>query len=603
MFNKGFNVSGFIKDNLKSIGYLFLGFLTIASFAYTDVSNTVLFKASTLFNAKHAPYDGLVYPYASAADWVKLSDSERGMAYNEISSSKKLDPIRYNASELARPLDEIGFSNTDDLKIRNAKITYSVPYLGNYKLDGKENAGSHPGVDIKLPIGTPILAMGNGVVVKAENQEWGFGQHIVVKHNNFPDFYDPNETTTYYSGYAHMSRLDVKIGDILVKGQQIGLSGESGTASTPHLHFQIDKESAPWHPYWPFTATEAKNAGLDFFGGVNAGLGREAARMHTINPVLYIQDNFKPGNTFVADRGNEVINYPAEEVYVPNNGNTVLSPVVDFTAKAEFELRTPEVMLIGKSYDLKLIAPISSSQVASLASESVQVSANLVGDYTAPQYADFSTGELIVNFVPREVGNMNLTVNAGGVSVNSRNIEVRLFSDMSGNDSDLNSVKLLKDKGVVQGFDDGTFRPEETVNKAQAAKLIVAALPQSVIDSASSVELNFKDVSSSDWFYEPVRILAGLGAVDISQEYFNPSKSVNLAEYLKLMFVAMNVDVSPDVKSEYENLFKVNEWYSKYLQIGIERNFIREFDAKVVDSGLKRRNVARIMAEVIKNAN
>lgn len=602
MFINGFKLSGFLKDNLKSVGYIFLGFLTIASFAYTDVSNTVLFKASTLFNAKHAPFDGLVYPYASAADWVKLSDSERGMAYNEISSSKKLEPIRYNASELARPLDEIGFTG-EDLKLRNAKITYSVPYLGNYKLDGKENAGSHPGVDIKLPIGTPILAIGNGVVVKAENQEWGFGQHIVVKHNNFPDFYDPNETTNYFSGYAHMSRLDVKVGDIVTKGQQIGLSGDTGTASTPHLHFQIDKESAPWHPYWPFTDAEAKSAGLDFFGGVNAGLGREAARMHTINPVLYVQANFSPGNNYVADRGDDVVTYPSEEAYVPGNGNTILNPVVDLASNAGFELRTPEVMLVGQTYDIKLIAPITSTQVASLASESVQVSANLVGDYTAPQYADFSTGELNVTFVPREIGNMNLTVKAGGVSVNSRNIEVRLFSDMGPSDSDLNSVKLLKDKGIVQGFGDGTFKPEETVNKAQAAKLIVGALPQSVIDSASSVELNFKDVSTSDWFYEPVRILAGLGAVDTSQEYFNPAKSVNLAEYLKLMFVAMNVDVSPEVKSEYQNLFKVNEWYSKYLQIGVERNFITESDAKAVDSGLKRRNVARIMAEVIKNAN
>ena len=71
--------------------------------------------------------------------------------------------------------------------------------------------------------------------------------------------------TTLYSAYNHMDRIDVLEGQNVIKGQIIGTSGNTGTSTTPHLHFQIDRESAPWHPYWPFSWSESQTAGLSFF--------------------------------------------------------------------------------------------------------------------------------------------------------------------------------------------------------------------------------------------------------------------------------------------------------------------------------------------------
>lgn len=68
----------------------------------------------------------------------------------------------------------------------------------------------------------------------------------------------------------------------------IGRVGITGIATTPHLHFQIDTADAPFHPYWPFTTTDSRNAGLSLFESINTGIGKENARKYTINPLIFV---------------------------------------------------------------------------------------------------------------------------------------------------------------------------------------------------------------------------------------------------------------------------------------------------------------------------
>lgn len=76
----------------------------------------------------------------------------------------------------------------------------------------------------------------------------------------------------------------------------LGRVGITGITTTPHLHFQIDTADAPFHPYWPFTGQEARNAGMNIFQGVTAGLGAEKARQYTIHPLTFVQ-HYLGGNT------------------------------------------------------------------------------------------------------------------------------------------------------------------------------------------------------------------------------------------------------------------------------------------------------------------
>ncbi|WP_052442679.1 M23 family metallopeptidase [Streptacidiphilus neutrinimicus] len=92
-------------------------------------------------------------------------------------------------------------------------------------------AGYHTGVDFAVFNGTPLLAVADAVV---EVAGWGgaYGHWIVLR---LPD--------GHFALYAHMSRLDVHTGDHVAAGSRLGLSGESGNARGPHLHFEIRNEN------------------------------------------------------------------------------------------------------------------------------------------------------------------------------------------------------------------------------------------------------------------------------------------------------------------------------------------------------------------------
>ncbi len=94
----------------------------------------------------------------------------------------------------------------------------------------------HTGVDFIAAPGSEILAAAGGVVSAAEIHP-EYGQMIEVDHDN-------GLTTRY----AHLSKMSVKLGDVVLKGQRIGALGQSGRATGPHLHFEVRQNSVPLNP-------------------------------------------------------------------------------------------------------------------------------------------------------------------------------------------------------------------------------------------------------------------------------------------------------------------------------------------------------------------
>lgn len=94
----------------------------------------------------------------------------------------------------------------------------------------------HEGVDLDVPTGTPVRAMRDGRV-RFAGERGGWGKVVIVDH--------PGKVATVY---AHLSRIDVRAGD-RVKGRQVvGLSGASGNAQGPHLHFEVWLRERPADP-------------------------------------------------------------------------------------------------------------------------------------------------------------------------------------------------------------------------------------------------------------------------------------------------------------------------------------------------------------------
>ncbi|WP_386390774.1 M23 family metallopeptidase [Streptomyces palmae] len=102
--------------------------------------------------------------------------------------------------------------------------TMGTPYR---KAGSAWSSGYHTGVDFPVPAGTAVKAIGGGKVVSAG---WGgaYGNQVVIRHADGK-----------YSQYAHLSSLSVSAGQTVTPGQQLGLSGATGNAFGPHLHFEV----------------------------------------------------------------------------------------------------------------------------------------------------------------------------------------------------------------------------------------------------------------------------------------------------------------------------------------------------------------------------
>ncbi|GGW40158.1 M23 family metallopeptidase [Streptomyces caelestis] len=118
-----------------------------------------------------------------------------------------------------------------------AKPSWVDP-VKKYKLSASfaQNGGmwqsTHSGQDFAVPSGTQVVAAHGGTVVKAGGNGAGdgpaYGNAVVIKHGNGT-----------YSQYAHLSKVEVRIGQVVKTGQEIARSGNTGNSSGPHLHFEI----------------------------------------------------------------------------------------------------------------------------------------------------------------------------------------------------------------------------------------------------------------------------------------------------------------------------------------------------------------------------
>lgn len=103
------------------------------------------------------------------------------------------------------------------------------PFGNSYQFYSSYRSG-HTGVDLAAPVGTPVYAVADGVVVKTMlKPNMRYGYYIVIAHDQKP----------YHTLYGHLSRILVKPDTRVKAGEQIGSSGRSGLASYSHLHFEL----------------------------------------------------------------------------------------------------------------------------------------------------------------------------------------------------------------------------------------------------------------------------------------------------------------------------------------------------------------------------
>ncbi len=129
------------------------------------------------------------------------------------------------AVEWKREVDHQPMISPVDVKFRlgdGFKFREVHPVLGTPRM--------HYGQDFSVPYGTDVHATGDGTIIESGWNSGGFGNYIVIDHG-----YGLQTT------YGHLSQIKVSKGMNVKRGDLIGLSGNTGTSSGPHLHYQIDQ--------------------------------------------------------------------------------------------------------------------------------------------------------------------------------------------------------------------------------------------------------------------------------------------------------------------------------------------------------------------------
>lgn len=105
------------------------------------------------------------------------------------------------------------------------------------KFGALPNGTYNDGVNISAKAGTPILAADKGVVAYAGNDLKGYGNLVLIRHDN-----------GWFTAYAHAQKINVKKGTVVQAKQQIATVGKTGGVSTPQLHFEVRYKTKPLNP-------------------------------------------------------------------------------------------------------------------------------------------------------------------------------------------------------------------------------------------------------------------------------------------------------------------------------------------------------------------
>jgi len=146
--------------------------------------------------------------------------------------SKSFDEV----IELAKNKEQMLKSIPGIMPMKNSDITYFASGFGYRIHPIYKTRKLHTGVDFAAPKGKEIFATGDGVVIISGYQR-GYGNYVVIDHGY-----------SYKTYYGHMSKIAVKRGHKIKRGELVGYVGSTGTSTGNHLHYEVRKSNRPVNP-------------------------------------------------------------------------------------------------------------------------------------------------------------------------------------------------------------------------------------------------------------------------------------------------------------------------------------------------------------------
>ena len=159
------------------------------------------------------------------------------------------------------------------------------------------------------------------------------------------------------------------------------------------------------------------------------------------------------------------------------------------------------------------------------------------------------------------------------------------------------AILFLQQRGILKGYDDGNFQPEKEINRAESIKVLLEALGEG--PSTGEVGRDFSDVKSSDWF---AGYVTKAKARNIIKGYkdgtFQPAKTVNQAELLKVAFESFGIDLSDYEVSDLPETVSTDAWFAVYFQYALDNELLDEEDVNPAQ-GMTRDAFSSVVSRLI----
>ncbi len=567
--------------------WLFLFYLLWVnnSFLYTSILDYKNITSDT--------FDGTIYPIEFVPNPIELTYTERQRTYSQIDSQSFIKTPIYNPQIFGKDLEGLLSGSKEYFETISQRLIFTVPYLWNYNFDYKEFAWSHPGVDIMSPEWTPIKNIAAGVVIDTGYQSGWFWNYVLIKHNWVPL---PNGNIwNIYSLYAHMSQVIIEVGTKIKKAEIIWYVGKTGTAVVPHLHFQIDIETAPYSPYWPFNSNDMKLAHVWFFDGVNIWLGKENAILYTINPLKFVNE-YLTKNTenqtiiqdeiiYLNENKTESWIITSEEINIPISIQEVK---IDEVKKDEINIDTKPIETINpeiiKNDEIASIILWNEVKKEEIVHQEVELLSSLNADSILSSHLDLSLenisktpeisteiGENISQNQEIWIWEMENIVSQSWILSEEKKWTQTLFSDIWDDYIFINELQYFKEKNIISWFHDGSFRPKNNITRIEALKIILWTHNIPPIKNQSS---KFADIKTNSWENTYLNAAIEKKIIALKNKKFAPFRSVSRVEGLKIILTLAGVNLSNEETDMNINDIKKTDWFYKYIQYAIKNNLL-----------------------------
>jgi len=210
--------------------------------------------ADTLFGLIAIPFRTAPGPAKLLLSWTNAAgDHNRTIPFRIVAGKYKTDELKVDSSRVNPNKKNIERAQKEARKIKRVYAEGSIARLwdgefqlpmtsditspfGNKRVFNGQLKSFHNGVDFRARSATPVYAANSGVVKMAENLFYS-GNAVVIDHG-----------TGIFTIYAHLSRIDVTAGQLVEKGQRLGLTGATGRVSGPHLHWGVKVKGIAVNP-------------------------------------------------------------------------------------------------------------------------------------------------------------------------------------------------------------------------------------------------------------------------------------------------------------------------------------------------------------------